>query len=344
MLYVLSGQKTSQMFFEESMLYLSRYAHFNLCLLLLALAVGCGKSSSFSLAPKSEGFYQRVQFDNRVDVLWIIDNSATMKNHQENLGSQVGGFIDILNRKKVDYNLAITTMDMGRGGAKGAFVGTPKILTRSTPNLKQTFFNNVLLGEDGSDLERGLESMASALSIEKLQNENAGFMREGALLVVVFITNEDDHSADSVRNYADFLDELKPPSEFGSPGWIASLIGITDPTGFCKTEGNYVDPGDRYIELVGYSEGTAEDICSNTLSEALDGVRSKIVERLTEFHLSKEPDVNSISVLINRKRISEDPENGWTYHAEGYTIRFHGESIPAADAEIRINYQPLSAE
>lgn len=311
--------------------------------------VSCGNDQSFRVAPASEGFLQHVTYNNKVDLLWVIDNSTSMNHHQQNLSNQFASFIDVLNTKKIDYNIAITTMDMSASGEKGKFIGTPKVITSKMSNAKELFKSNVLIGENGSDTERGLEAMQRALSPELLGSQNAGFLRDDAQLAVIFVTNEEDYSAGSVTNYADFLDSLKPGNgDVEPPKWMANFIGITQPNGVCFTRGEIADPGDRYMELADISNGGIAEICSDDLSIALTNIRKRIVERLVEFRLSMKPKLDSIRVSVNSVVIPQDAENGWTYEdktAQGgpFVIRFHGTSVPAADARVRIDYQPEKA-
>jgi hypothetical protein len=87
----------------------------------------------------------------------------------------------------------------GCAGPVGApfihYVFGPKGDTSNLPSgtqLADTFTCIASVGANGCGFEHQLESVYAALTNTK---ENAGFVRDGALLAVVFVTNEDDGSA-----------------------------------------------------------------------------------------------------------------------------------------------------
>ena len=80
---------------------------------LLGVAlVGCGKKpATFSLLPEAEEFSQSVASNNKVDILWVVDGSGTMVNHQANLANNFRAFIDGFVSKGFDYRMAVTSVD-----------------------------------------------------------------------------------------------------------------------------------------------------------------------------------------------------------------------------------------
>lgn len=316
--------------------------NFAVFIILTVLVTACGKSPQFGLSPETETFAQRYQYNNKVDILWVVDSSQTMASHQQTLAQQFPSFIDVLIQKGMDFRLAVTTMDMSSGGERGAFVGSTKVLGLNTPNLKNLFSSNIQVGNQGSSLERGLESMKAALSPAMLAGANAGFLRSDAVLVVIFVTDEDDHSSGTTTSYVDFMNQLKPSFQYGAKGWFANFIGFLNPSGSCQATGTPTDPGDRYLDLVTASYGLNESICSGALASALGNIRERIAEMVTEYRLGREPIESTIQVVIDGNVIAKDSINGWTYHPENYSIHFHGAAIPAANQDVRITYQPTN--
>ncbi len=304
---------------------------------LLSSLLSCGQTE-FGTIPNVDVFGQKYTYGTKVDVLWVVDNSESMGLYQQHVADQFSAFIDVLNSKGMDFNLAVTTMDNGRGGERGNFVGSPRVLSNGTPNLKSLFENTIQVGENGSDLERGIGAMMNALSTEKLTTVNTGFLRKDALLAIIFISNEDDHSSPSPEEASEFLDALKPNTETDEPSWIVNYIGITDPEGFCKTTGQYAEPGDHFLELVELSGGVSEDICEPELGTALKNIRKRVLSRLTEFRLKDIPIVSTIKVYMNGKKVAKSTENGWIYIKDTRVIRFSGNSIPGANDKIEVEY------
>ena len=319
-----------------------------LVLALMSLATNGCNQQTFGLGSESQNFGQHVSYNTQVDLLWVIDTSSSMDRYQNQLAPQMGVLVNAMNQTGLDYQMAVTTMDMGSGGAKGKFVaaaGTPLVLTSRTPNLTQILSERIQLGGNGSPVERGLESMKAALSspLASSSGLNAGFLRPNAMLVVVFLSNEDDQSA--TLDYAGFLDSIRPPLNVtGQRSWLAQFMGVTDADSSCKTsawsQAGYSEVGAKYIALANASGGVSEAICDADLRRALTNVKSRILEVMTEYHLDRTPNLSTLAVYVNGLAIPQDATNGWTYYSATNSVRFHGTAVPPADSSIRIDYDP----
>lgn len=71
--------------------------------------------------------------------------------------------------------------------------GGRRILDKTSPTLVADFKANVRVGLDGSGKEQPFRAARLALS-DRLLDANAGFLRDGARLAIVFLTDEDDCS------------------------------------------------------------------------------------------------------------------------------------------------------
>jgi len=171
---------------------------------------------------------------NKVDILFMVDNSLSMDAMQAELRARFGTFLavfDDLATKGIypDLHIGVVTSDYGAGdkakaggcdaspgGQRGLLqavgaaasgcsgpTGAPFIKyayssTGPTDNLPtgqslaDTFTCMASVGSHGCGFEHQLESVYAALHNTV---ENAGFLRDDALLAVVFVTNEDDGSA-----------------------------------------------------------------------------------------------------------------------------------------------------
>ncbi len=313
---------------------------------LFILTVGilsCKGQREYNLHPGLNDFNHAIRYSSKLDLLWVIDNSQSMKKHQKSLKRQLGDFIDLLHEKRVDYRIGVTTTDVGLEGEKGVFVGNPPVLYPGVRNVKRRFLESVLVGESGSEVERGLEAMHRALSRGRLVRENSGFFREDAFLAVVFMSNEDDQSANTVEYYADFLNRAKGINQSnGSLNWMSYYVGIVNSQG-CNSKRDHTSPGDRYIKLAALSGGLSESICRGHMAEALQNVRDSVVQKVTSLTLEAWPLMGTLQVLVNNREVPEDRNHGWSYEHEFNRIVFHGDGIPRDGSMIRIHYQPLNA-
>ena len=102
--------------------------------------------------------------------------------------------------------------------------GGSRILPVGSPTLVQDFEANVLLGIQGSGKEQHFRAAELALSDAMVQGPNAGFLRSGARLGLIILTDEDDCSeaappfaGDSNTTCHDATvkaTQLPPPAEF----------------------------------------------------------------------------------------------------------------------------------
>ena len=312
-----------------------------ICGSVFATLVSCNKQN-FALEQGNSSFGQKASYITDVDILWVIDTSGSMAPRQEGLAAQVGGFVSKLNATRLNYHMAVTTMDMSSTGEKGRFIAqanSPFVLTSQTPNLVPLLQGRIRAGATGSVLERGMESVKTALSAPAVTGANAGFLRKNSLLVVIFLSDENDKSA-SFDDVA-FFDSIHPPLPYGDKSWVVQFLGVTPTDPSCKTTAwGYSEAGTRYIDLANASGGAAESICDNDFGRALTNVNKRLTELLVEFPLDRKPLVETIVVTVNGKIITKSEIDGWTYFEANNSIRFHGNAVPGPDSTINVDFEP----
>lgn len=341
--------------------------------------VGCGGNpTSYSIIPTSQTFKQaNVSTTNdKMDILFVVDNSGSMQAFQQNLANNFNSFIQQFLTKNFDFQIAVTTTDAylalpqfdnnnsyskfkdGVGNTHSrVFVINPK-----TPNLQQTFITNVLQGMNGSGDERAFSSMKAALK----DPQNAGFPRPNAYLSVIILSDEDDFSdetrpeyswlsggvadhnyqdpkLESVQSYKGFFDSLTN-SQPGLPRYSVSVITVADQncltSHLAQTTATII--GKRYIDLAQLTNGVIGSLCDASYAKSLTAIQQNIIELGTQFYLDRVPVVSSISVAVNGQSIANDPTNGWTYDPVANSIIFHGNAVPSSGASISVNFDPAT--
>jgi hypothetical protein len=167
-----------------------------------------------------------------VDILFVIDNSLSMRDEQEQLGIWSNELFDVLSPdgELPDLHIAVTSSTLMIAGHKGCEtsgglhgaralqdglflrdVAGPNGRERNyTGTLTDAFAEMALVGDAGCGFEQPFEAARLALSGFVYGTE--GFLRDDALLLVVFVTDEDDCSATSPTlfgdPYADACSEL----------------------------------------------------------------------------------------------------------------------------------------
>jgi hypothetical protein len=161
---------------------------------------------------------------NKMDILFVIDNSGSMQEEQTNLASNFPKFIQVLNDYRaengepLDYRLGITTTavsasleqppiipgfppvavpvtgDDGRLLKVASCGMTNKWISSGDADVAGTFACAAKVGVDGSGFEMHFKAVDLALTDRVNDGSNAGFLREDALLAVVILSDEDDCS------------------------------------------------------------------------------------------------------------------------------------------------------
>ncbi len=294
---------------------------------------------------KKDTFIQ--QDGTKVDVLFVVDNTASMVEEQPRFINALPAFVGTALDKKVDLHVAVTTTGITPesnacpGGAMGGEAGRifpvdgsrQRILTNQTQDLTTKLQGNAQVGQCAS-VEQGFEAVRRALSDPLVANAddprtpqpndgNAGFLRDEAALVVVFVGDEDDHSPDSVETYVRFFQGKK--GEFQPQRMTIYAIAPTDST--CATAGGY---GTRYAEATSRTGGEVLSVCASDYAPLLRNVANKAFSPQDRFPLSELPDPGSVTVTINGAPVT----SGWSYDASSNSVVFAPSPAPGAKVEI----------
>jgi hypothetical protein len=155
----------------------------------------------------------------KTDILFVVDDSGSMKAEQDLLAAGFSQFIDQLanlpvkgsfqigvTTTSVDYPVVDTTSPQGyslvtrypsgQSYPQGALVASSgkKILDASSPTLVPDFQANVNVGTSGSGKEQGLRAALLAVTDRIADGANNGFLRPGARLAIIIVSDEDDCS------------------------------------------------------------------------------------------------------------------------------------------------------
>ncbi len=213
-----------------------------------------------TLVVAEKTFLVEKTLDQQVDILFVVDNSRSMRPKQEALRQRFPAMIEELNRLRDDgrpahYHLGVITTDLGandytdprqscvpgggpRGGGRLQALGKaadPRCApptdgrpfldvdqVRGASNLPSppdgedplawAFGCAAAVGDDGCGFEQPLEAARRALDGSV---DNQGFLRPEALLVVVFVTDEDDCSAPPDSDIFSAQPNSAPPAGLG---------------------------------------------------------------------------------------------------------------------------------
>jgi len=196
----------------------------------VTLLGGCPDRSLSAVDPQQQGAtIKDIPVSADIDVLFVIDNSASTSDKQTLFAQNFPKFVQALDafptgRPNLHVAVIDTTVDIGvQGygpscpspdpGDNGVFQVTARVPGCTPPNGKyitdikaadgtrQVNYSGTLdsalsciaqIGANGCGFEAPLEAMKRAL--DSSRPENTGFLRPGAYLAVIFLTDEDDAS------------------------------------------------------------------------------------------------------------------------------------------------------
>lgn len=271
-----------------------------------------------------------IQEASPVDVLWVIDNSGSMAQEQARVSAEISSFFSWFTTLNLDYHMGVITTDVVNPIYSGRLFGTPAYFDGSTPNVEAELAEAIAVGTEDMGDESGLAAVELALSEPVVSMENAGFMREGARLAIVFLSDEPEFSAQDSAHYIAFLQTLKPdPADI----LVSAIVGdqTTGCSSVCDEGPQDAQPGDKYLEVVSAFSGVFGSICTCDLSATLDQIGMETTRYIRSFQLSDVPtNPADIAVYLNGE-VNVD----WTWVAFSNEIVFTMPPISGAEVIVR---------
>lgn len=295
-----------------------------LTLIATGLIAGCSKESPKKvpyIRPKAnekiQNAGQTINFNPKVDILLIVDNSGSMGDKQDNLSRNIGLFTNGLERMKLlDYHIGVITSDIGH---KGKLAGKTNFIDRNTVDGMQILKENLLVGTNGHYSEMMFDPVFLALSSPIVDVENFGFYRPDAYLVLIFITDTDDQSMRlSAGSFHQFLLGLKKNDK---KKLIAYGVHIPTKDTTCDRSGEELPF--RLEEFFRLTGAKTLGLCDPNYGEKLAALGDDMVGKIgRKLYLSRPPIVHTIKVTFGTQVIPNDSEKGWTFDASQNAVVF----------------------
>jgi hypothetical protein len=277
----------------------------------------------------------------RVDILFVIDGSCSMSSKQMSLASNLPAFFARTLSSAVDYQLAVV---VGQGPpslmSRGEFRFGPghpaPILSRAVPDAEQQFGTRVTsIGSNGGNeecLQPALDALTPPLSLGR----NAGFLRTGAQLAVVCVTDDSDYSNQPVPFYLAALTNLKQGR--ANDLTVSAIAGYTNQCPATQLENG------RYAQMTAATGGVREEICTADWAQSLSRLSLTTFGQSGRFFLRGTPDLAArpIEVKVDGVVVSAGapPMRVWTYDVVGNAVVFEELYRPPPSARVEVIYQP----
>ncbi len=232
-----------------------------------------------------------VPLDAAVDILFAVDTSCSMGEDSVQLSDEFGAFIDAVSEVTEGWRIGVVNQELA--------CFTNGIIDAATPNYQAVFSDAVT-----TVIQHGFQEKLLFLSDSALENTapglcNEGFLRNGALLNIIVVSDEADSSpgdwSDWVTGYESYVAD---PS-------LLKVSGILNVYNVCGT-GNGAT---GYLEAVEATGGVVLDICDEGWGSDVDELAIEAVEALTVYPLSQTPYPGSVTVLSDGLSLL----SGWGY-------------------------------
>jgi hypothetical protein len=327
----------------------------------------CTLFTVLSCSPESPKLEQRVytqkvatdvnlDFNPKVDILFVVDDSGSMEAHQERLSKNVEVLTKSIEKNRVlDYHIGVITTTMGindyrnvnYGGRLVSMPGKPRFVDRSTPGGMDLLRRYIQVGTSGASTEKVFEPAEAALSA-LATTYNVGFLRQDAYLVFIFITDSDDQSSKingsdySAQEFFNFTTKLKSGNAKKIiPYGIVIPSAINPGVGCARDSG----PPKKLEDYISMLSGYVYDLCDRNYNSNLDFLGKDIVNRVSKFMvLNRRPIVSTIRVLYGAFEIPNDIDKGWSFDASKNAIVFGDvlmESLSGTSDKLEIIYTAL---
>lgn len=319
-----------------------------------------GDNNSASGVPGSEvkpaifESFEQNEAANKVDILIVNDNSASMDDEQKKMSIRFANFVSAL--KGIDYRIAMTTTDIdsARWGQHGRVLPWSSdkkelILSPSTSNasakFKQTVQRSETIGcmsvDDGyycpSSDEQPLKAIT--LAIDERAGANKDLFRDKVDFVAVVLSDEDELSTapanatraeDVIAHFEKAFKGSKRLAVHGivvKPGDTACLKAQAS-----QGKGAKSAYATRVSDLAKLTNGSLNSICDSDYSKSLSSISSQVRKLVSSFDLEHAPKAGTVKV-----NLIPAPSEALTWTVEGSRLIFN--TPPAAGTRIEVSYE-----
>tara|TARA_A100001515_G_scaffold145001_1_gene151248 strand:+ start:105 stop:1664 length:1560 start_codon:yes stop_codon:yes gene_type:complete len=257
-----------------------------------------------------------------LDVLWVIDNSGSMMPFQTNLSTNIGSFMNAFSTTGADYRMSVITTDRSTFST---------IIDTTHPDPEAALSSLVLLGTYGSGIEKGIQMAYNSLSDPNAAGPGGSFFRESAKLIVIFVSDEPDHSSPGWSSYLTFFDAVKPAGDFIPYGVIGDY-----PAGCQYQHNGYfrtAQAGEGYWDLIDHYGGNWYSICASDWGVQLQDLAGEVTARRVFKLTEDDPIENTIEVYVNGQQTTD-----WEYDEDQNAVIFEHGYEPSEGQTIDIEY------
>jgi len=332
------------------------------------LAVACSRPRLTRVIPldhRIDVFPQNARA--QLDALFVVDNARFMAPHHQKISESFHVFLGYLDRNQIDYHIGLVAADVvgqpGRfqgGGEKRYFASSDGEIATDLPRAVLS------LGDKASPVQPTLQQLDLALRAPP-----QGFLRDGASLFLVAVTNDDDpwSPGDDLYYFRVFKEAKGPGNDAlvtysALAGDVPAGCSIPDPQN--PSQSFFAQPARRQLGFVQRMGGVFHSICDPTFDSVLDelGATASGLKRI--FRLARLPDPATLRVFVRApcdarrdalaacSQLSDEcgesnpalvcTSNGWTYDEATNSVLFAPTAVPPRASVIEVEYKDREAQ
>ncbi len=257
-----------------------------------------------------------VPVDPPVDILFAVDQSCSMDTEATALANAFSSFITDINTVTSGWQIGVVTHD------HGCF--NQGVLTETTPDYAGKFQSAVSDGGQETWSEALLALSDISLNQTGAGQCNAGFVRPGAMLHIIVVSDEPEQSG---TNWSSWVNTLQAHASNPALFKISSVIDL----GGCGT-----GPG-GYDQASMATGGEILNICNQNWASQVGVLASASLTGLNNFSLSDNPDEISIEVTVDGVVWN----TGWSYDPATNSITFADPQFDGGEV-IEFSYDVIS--
>ena len=273
----------------------------------------------------TESFQSKAE---QVDILLTYDRSMYQPTAYEGLTQHIGLLTDHFNQNGVDFHLMAVTAE------SGCVNGSEPFIDATTPSsaLTQTFENMIDLDFHfttmGANPERAFTLMHAALQETLPGGCNDHFLRSGADLVLISLSDEPEQS---IHDWSYYLNEF---SGYIAPEAVLTVNGVGGDS--CSTG---VPSYLNYEPAIFQTDGLIADICTTDWLTLMTDLANHSLGKTAVYPLSILP-VGDIDVQVD----GQTQTSGWSYDAQLNAIVFQADATPHSGAAVDVHFTTQSCE
>jgi hypothetical protein len=254
-----------------------------------------------------------------VDVMFLVDNSCSMEeDNQDDVQNGIPLFLAELQTVSDWQMIEVTAQN---GCANGG------IIYPTTPNAETLLINNAF-SNPGNTLTESLLQLADvALDATAPGQCNEGFLRPGALLHIIVLSDEREQSG---QPYTHWLGQYENhvAREF------VKVSAVVDVNSNCGNQPGANGPG-GYLEAANATGGSLLNICNANWGADFSDIASDILDGIRTYNLAEAAAPDTIVVTVNGT-----PTTDFTYDGAG-AVTINSPPVGEGDL-VEISYDVLA--